>query len=102
MAVPVDSNYGKTVVFLPEYVEVSVAKQHLCLSHYPLASWHHMSSRSLMFHGHCHSNLKEKLPLRRDVGIEAYGGPVSLAQLLRETQSEEPAAVDHHGKQDDQ
>jgi calcineurin-like phosphoesterase family protein len=92
----VDGDPAKTVTFLPEYVEISVAKTQFVLCHYALTSWHHMGRGNPMLHGHSHGSLTEKLNRRRDVGIECYGGPVSLAQLLREMEGEEPAKVDHH------
>lgn len=91
---------GRAVTFLPEYVEVSVAKQHLVLCHFPLASWHHMGHRALHLHGHTHSSLKETLPMRVDVGVEHFGRPVSLAQLLWATANDKPPTVDGHHSAD--
>jgi calcineurin-like phosphoesterase family protein len=94
--VNVDGNPEKVVTFLPEYVEFTVGKIHFVASHYPLSSWHHMSHGSLMLAGHTHGNLKEKLSRRLDLGVEVFDHPVSLAEILRLTASQEIAKVDHH------
>ncbi len=90
--------YEGKVVFLPQYIEILVNKEPLVLSHYPIESWNGMAANSIHLHGHSHGNLIRKSARRRDVGIECYGGPVSLRQLLTEMKDEKPEIVDHHGE----
>lgn len=92
----VDGNPDKKVCFLPEYVEIHVKKVVLTLCHYPISSWHHISSSSIHCYGHSHGNLREKLPFRFDVGVEAQPRPISLVEILRLTRGQTPAKVDHH------
>lgn len=94
--VDVDGNPDKKVCFLPEYVEVHAKKVVLTLCHYPISSWHHIGSEAIHCHGHTHNNLREKLPFRFDVGVEAQPRPVSLVEILRLTRGQTPAKVDHH------
>lgn len=95
--IEIDGNPNRILTFLPEYVEVHAKKTLLTLCHYPISSWHKMSSESICLHGHCHSNLREKLPFRFDVGVENFpAGPVSLVEILRLTRGMTPAKVDHH------
>lgn len=101
LTICIDGDPGKQVTFLPEYVEVSVGGQHVVLCHYALASWHHMGRGVPMLAGHSHGSLRPHVNRRRDVGIEAYGRPVTLAYLLKAMEDEKPAVVDHHGKSDE-
>lgn len=98
LTVPVDGDPGREVTFLPEYAEVTVGKLDLVLCHYGLASWHHMAGGALHFHGHSHNSLKPLMPRRVDVGIDHFGRPVSLADLVRLVGNQTPAVVDHHGR----
>jgi calcineurin-like phosphoesterase family protein len=100
----VDGNPGKTVTFLPEYVEVSCVKEHLILCHYPIASHHHIGHGAIHICGHTHSNLplthKETGRGRRlDVGVESFGAPINLTEVKRLLQSRDLDIVDHHGKE---
>lgn len=96
LTMALDGDPGRQITFLPEYLEASIGGQHVTLCHYALSSWHHMGKGTVMLHGHSHGSLKPTMNRRRDVGIEAYGGPVSLACLLKEMEDEKPAKVDHH------
>ena len=71
------------------------------LCHYPLASWKNAHNGSLMLHGHSHGNMKENVPHRFDVGIDALGAqfnhgpiPVEAIVAIAATQTFQP--VDHH------
>lgn len=88
----------RLVTFLPQYAEVKVNGQPIVLCHYPIESWNGMAKGTPMLFGHCHSSLRRTMPRRRDVGIEAYGRPVSLKRLLKDMEDEKPAVVDHHGE----
>lgn len=96
LSVNLDGDPSKTIIFLPEYVEASIGGKHWVFCHYPISSWNHMSKGSYMVFGHCHNSLKEKLPFRLDVGVEAFGRPISLAEIVRLTAGQEVAKVDHH------
>ena len=99
LSVPVDGNPHKTIVFLPEYVEVHVGKIMLTLCHYPISSWHHMGKGVIHLCGHSHGSLKEKIARRIDVGVENYPHPVSLQEIIKTLEGVAPACVDHHSSQ---
>lgn len=97
----VDGDPSRTVTFLPEYVEVTVAKQDLVLSHYPIISHHGISKGVIHLTGHSHGNLaltaaKTGQGKRLDVGVESFGRPVSLTEVVRLLQGRDVDARDHH------
>lgn len=92
----VDGDPSRTVTFLPEYVEITVAGKQMTLCHYPITAWHGQGKGLISLHGHCHGSLSEKMPRRRDVGVECYGGPINLATLVAEMEKESVAKIDHH------
>lgn len=96
LTMELDGDPGRRITFLPEYLEVSVGGQRIVLCHYALHSWHHMGKAAMMLHGHSHASLKPPMNRRRDVGIDTYGRPVTLARLLKDMEDEQPAKVDHH------
>ncbi len=92
-----DAEMRRSVVFLPQYVEVKVRSDLLILCHYALESWNSMSRGSLMLCGHSHGSLKRSMPNRLDVGIDVYGAPISLTRIKEITKGHIPEVVDHHG-----
>jgi calcineurin-like phosphoesterase family protein len=68
------------------------------LCHYPLESWYGAHRGVLHFHGHCHGNLKRKVPHRFDVGVDVWPyGPVSWDELDARAAGQTFEASDHHG-----
>jgi calcineurin-like phosphoesterase family protein len=51
-----------------------------------------------MLHGHCHGNLKRKLPRRFDVGADVFDVPVRLDDLWARGQLDKFEPTDHHGE----
>lgn len=99
MGWPVDGDVDHVMVFVPQYLEVSVRNTDLVLCHYPINSWNNMAGGSLHCHGHTHGNLKHVMPNRLDVGVDSFpNGPVSLAEIKRLTNGHIPEIVDHHGE----
>ena len=97
----VDGDPARKVVFLPEYVEMSVAKTRIVACHYPILSHHKMSAGSYHICGHSHSNLpltnpKTGVGRRLDVGIESFGRPISLTEVFRILKNRETDSRDHH------
>lgn len=94
---PLRADNGR-FVFLGHYAEIFIDNVPVVLSHYPIASWNHMSKGGYMIHGHCHRNLKEDLNLKRaDVSWEWKRRPVSWDEIDRELRGREVVAPDHHG-----
>jgi calcineurin-like phosphoesterase family protein len=85
--------------FLGHYAEISIDGRVVVLTHYPIASWNHISKGAYHIHGHCHRNLKEDTTLRRlDVGWEWMKRPVEWNEIVRELSPRITIAPDHHGK----
>lgn len=88
--------------FLGHYAEIYVNRQSAILSHYPIASWNHLSKGGWMLHGHCHRNLKEDLTLHRiDVGWDWKKRPVTWEEIERELRPRKVKAPDHHSDVED-
>lgn len=84
--------------FLGNYAEIIIDHQHVVLSHYPIASWNHVSKGAFMIHGHCHRNLKEDMGLKRlDVGWDWLKRPAEWNEICRELSGRKMKPVDHHG-----
>lgn len=91
----------KELIFLPNLVEVSIGKHLFVLSHYPIISHNYQSKGSYMICGHSHGNCaltnKDSGKGRRlDVGIENFGGPISLRQVMEHLKDRDLDCVDHH------
>ena len=85
--------------FLGHYAEVSIDGRTVVLTHYPIASWNHISKGAYHIHGHCHRNLKEDTTLQRiDVGWEWRRRPVEWNEIVRELSPRSTVAPDHHGE----
>lgn len=53
------------------FKEISIDKQHIVLSHFPLEQWNNMEGGYWHLHGHCHGELKKSKYKRIDVGLDA-------------------------------
>lgn len=82
-------------IFLGHYAEVSIDGINVVLTHYPIASWHHIGKGAYHIHGHCHRNLKEDTDIKRlDVGWEWKRRPVEWNEIVRELSPRKGAAPD--------
>lgn len=63
-----DSN---TIVGWKQYDERNVNKQHICMFHFPIMSWHRQNRGSWHLHGHSHGNLQGSVGKMLDVGIDS-------------------------------
>jgi calcineurin-like phosphoesterase family protein len=92
-------NYPQSnFTFLGHYAEISIDGKCVVLTHYPIASWNHISKGAYHIHGHCHRNLKEDKSLHRlDVGWEWKRRPVEWHEIVRELSPRTTIAPDHHG-----
>jgi calcineurin-like phosphoesterase family protein len=68
------------------------------LCHYPLETWKNAHRGALMFHGHSHGNLFNKLPHRFDVGIDVFRRPMDFEELWEMSQKQTFKPVDHHSE----
>lgn len=96
---------NKRVYFVPNYLEVIVCGQPIVLSHYALASWNGQGKKSIMIHGHSHSNLYKselgKLLYQCkiiDVGVENSPIPISFIEIRSKFKNKESITFDHHTK----
>lgn len=97
---PMTLSNGRFVV-LGHYAEIYIDGVPIVLSHYPIASWNHMSKGGYMLHGHCHRNLKDNVGLKRlDIGWDWKKRPVTWEEVHRELSPRTSVAVDHHGSTD--
>lgn len=98
----VDNNPNKTVIFLPQYVEIQINSTFCVLNHYPIGSWNNMGRNSFMISGHCHSNYKLSnkdtgIGFQLDVGVESFGRPINLKEIKYHLRNRNIDAPDHHG-----
>lgn len=68
---------AKNFLHIAHYVELTVDKQYICCSHYPMFHWNYQSEGSWMLHGHLHgdeSNIIKEIHKYKsmDVGVDAY------------------------------
>ena len=90
---------GTNFTFLGQQVEIVINGKTVVLSHYPLASWNHMSKGSYMLHGHCHRNMEDNINLKRlDLGWDWKKRPVSWEEIVEELEKRKFIPVDHHGE----
>lgn len=99
----VDGNQFKQVVFLPEYVEAVINGDRFILCHFPIYSHHKQSHGSYHLASHCHGNcaLTNKNTgkgRRLEVGVESFGRPVTLKEVISHLNGRELNIVDHHGE----
>lgn len=94
---PLTLENGRFTV-LGHYAEIYIDGVPVVLSHYPMASWNHMSKGGYMLHGHCHRNLKDNVGLKRlDIGWDWKKRPVTWEEVYRELNPRTSVSVDHHG-----
>lgn len=65
------------LLFLGDYLELSIDKQIVCCSHYPLFNWSYQDDGSFSLHGHLHadeSDVAKEIHKYKsmDVGIDSY------------------------------
>lgn len=97
------SENRKIVYLIPNYYEISVDRQAIVLSHYPMASWNGMGSGSIMIHGHVHGHLKDSIVGKElykgkmiDAGVESCKYPISFCNLKDTMDSRPIIKTDHH------
>ena len=90
---------------MQHYAKVRENGSRFILSHYPMEEWDGAYKGYFHLHGHCHGSLTVKRPRRMDVGVDAlykhrgmaFGSLITLEQVLRLLETEDPKSVDHHG-----
>lgn len=92
---------GREVVFLPNLVEIVVDGVMFVLCHYPILSHNSQANGTYMVCGHSHGNCaltnsNTGKGRRVDVGIENFGGPVSLQFVMNHLKDRDLDCVDHH------
>lgn len=61
----------QTHQYLEKTFEIDGEKQHVCMFHFPIASWHKQSHGSWHLHGHSHGGFTESKGKMLDVGIDS-------------------------------
>ena len=89
------------------YFQYKIDSDLICMSHFPMLSWHKMHRNSYMFHGHCHGTLEYPNSLANarifDVGVDnivkvtGEYGPISWNQARLHLRKREFTKLDHHG-----
>lgn len=87
--------------FLPNYLEIKVGKDFFVLCHYPIISHNNQNRGSYMLCGHSHgscefTNINTGKGRRLDVGIDSFGGPISLKEVTRLVGGRDVHSLDHH------
>jgi calcineurin-like phosphoesterase family protein len=80
--------------------------QRVCLSHFPMLSWHQRARGAWHFHGHCHGSLVLPKELENarifDVGVDnifkvfSKYSPVSLGEITEHLKDRIVSTSDHH------
>lgn len=98
---PLKMDYYRNVFFLPNYLEIEVEKKMFTLCHFPIMSHSQQNRGSFMLCGHSHgncelTNIKTGQGRRLDVGIDSFGGPISLKEVVRLIGGRDVNSLDHH------
>lgn len=96
---------NKTIIFVPNYLELIINGQPIVTSHYPILSWNGMGKGSWMIHSHVHGTLEYseigKLYKRSnlkvyEVSVESNEYPASLYDIKKFMEKQGGGSVDHH------
>lgn len=94
---------GRIVEFRNDYEEIIVDNRGMVLCHYPIVSFNGQGGGNIHVHGHCHNklqgteigNLLYKARIL-DVGIEAFGRPISFKEVVDIVDKRGIVTFDHH------
>lgn len=102
-------NIQKIFTSVQYYLEISIGKQFIVMSHWPMKVWNHGHKGAWQLHGHCHNSLqpdniwlagivKTSNPRRTmDIGLDTNNLDVYSFTELQEIMSKRPiTVVDHH------
>lgn len=80
------------------YVEVTVGKQFIVMSHYSMRVWNKSHYGAWMLYGHSHGSLPDDInALSIDVGVDCHNYfPLSLGEISRIMKNKNYKPVDHH------
>lgn len=93
----------KKVIFIPNYIELSVNGQHIVASHYPILSFNGQSKNGICLYGHVHGNLiKNEIgkmyskARTLEVTVENCPSPISFKEVRAFFRNREIVSFDHH------
>lgn len=61
---------ARTHEYLEKKFEINARKQHVCMFHFPISSFHKQSHGAWHLHGHCHGNHTDNKGKMLDVGLD--------------------------------
>ena len=99
--------WNKTIKFIPNYAELDINSQQICISHYAIRSWNKMARNSWMLHSHEHcanpTSDWETTDCGKiaDVGYENLlkyndGSPISMDKLRKFMNKKAYKSEGHH------
>ena len=91
----------KNLIFLPQYVEVSVDGQFMVLNHYPQLSWNKKTHNAIHCCGHEHGQIKSlnadcKINKILDVGWDGFKKPLSFKEIMYIMSKKQNVGAGHH------
>jgi calcineurin-like phosphoesterase family protein len=91
----------KNLVFIGDYLEMSIDKQEYVFCHYPIYSFNHSKFGAAMICGHSHygcplTKAENKMGRYLDVGWDGFQKPLSSDEVRSLISEKQVTAVDHH------
>lgn len=85
------------IVEVCEYKEITVGRQKIIMSHYPMETWNNAHHGNWMLHGHCHGSMPPR-GKRLDVGIDNHPEfqLFTFEEVKAHMDKQEFVIVDHH------
>ena len=93
----------RNVIFVGDYLEVSIDGKYNIMMHYPIEIWNYMKDGSYMLCGHSHYNFQKTKKesnegLILDCGWDGHGKPYLFSEIVEIMNEKKIKAVDHHVK----
>lgn len=80
--------------------QVKAIKKKAMACHFPIQAWDGTSKGTIMLHGHTHGNLRDQIPWRFDVGVDANPefdyAPIPIEHFFKLASKQTFIPQDHH------
>jgi calcineurin-like phosphoesterase family protein len=98
------TNNGKSVFFIPNYIEAKINGVPIVMSHYPIISWNGMSKGSWHLYGHVHGSLSKSeigkiytaSNFSQEVSVEIFKFPPNISDIRNAMKNKKISQIDHH------